>query len=89
MDPTLATKISNWAQAETPIIFANCYNYSIIIGKCKRLDGHFVYSGILKGRNIVFNRKIAFLFPHWPKFEDRNLRMSRNSTIIFRLKCQQ
>ena len=31
------------------LIFANCYNYSIIIGKCKCLDGNFIYSGILKG----------------------------------------
>ena len=34
-------------------------------------------------------KKTAFLFPYWSKFEDRNLGMSRNSNIIFTLKCQQ
>ena len=42
------------------LIFATCYNYSIIIGKCKCVDGHFIYSGILKGWNIVFNKKLLF-----------------------------
>ena len=52
----LWVKIFNWAQTETSnssstVSVVQWYfeNYSIITGKCKRLDGNFIYSGILKG----------------------------------------
>ena len=86
----LWVKIFNWAQIETSnssstVSVGEWYfeNINISVGLWQ-LFRQFIVENLF----FVRVKKIAFLFPHWPKFEDRNLKMSRNSTIIFWLKCQ-
>ena len=40
-------QISQIGHKQKHLISANCQNYGIITGKCKFLDGHFIYSDIL------------------------------------------